>query len=183
LAVVAGGQSVESSLASEVRCAQVVEKEESISTSSTSRILTSIWYASLALSGLDVVVAVVLAGESGVESVVTLVVAVADIVDQVESVGDSGTSGVSASSWQVGSASVAGEVEVLSRAAGECAVESVLAPGVGCAEVVSSVESVGSATASRILASIWDGVLAHTSLEVEILVVVTVVSGVESVLA
>jgi hypothetical protein len=121
------GQGVESSLASEVGITQVVQDKESITTSSTSWILTSIWHGRLALVVLNIVVSVVGAGESSVESIGTLVVAVTDVVGQVESVGDSSTSWVTASRWQVGTALVAGKIEILSLVASEGGVESILA--------------------------------------------------------
>lgn len=104
---------------------------------------------------MDIVVSVVGASESSVESIGTLVVAVAHVVGQVESVGDSSTSWVTASRWQVGTALVAGKIEILSLVASEGGVESILASEVGCAEVIDSVESVGTSSTSWILASAW----------------------------
>jgi hypothetical protein len=75
------------------------------------------------------------------------------------------------------------QVVVLVSGTAEDAVESVVTLVVRFAQVVQQVESVGNVVATRILASSWDGSLASSSLDIEILVGGAGESGVESVLA
>jgi hypothetical protein len=75
------------------------------------------------------------------------------------------------------------QIVVLVSGTAENAVESVVTLVVRFAQVVQQVESVGNVVATRILASSWDGSLACSSLDIEILVGGAGESGVESVLA
>lgn len=103
LSVLAVGQGVESALASEVRCAEVVQNVQTISTSGTSRILAATWEADLASSSLGVEVllgtSVVGALSQGVESSLASEVGVTQVVQDKESIATSSTSRILTSIW------------------------------------------------------------------------------------
>lgn len=169
LVVGAAETGIEATIALVVVSADIVDEIESIIESDTAGILAAIRYTSLALAGLNIEILVVGACIERVDSISTLVVVVTPVVDQVESVGLADTDGVLAAWGDLSLANSSLKVVVLVGLAVVSSVESVLTLVVGLAEVVDQVESVGNVVTSRILASLWDGVLASSELKVEVL--------------
>jgi len=105
LSILAVRQGVESALASEVRCAQIVENVHTIGTSGTSRILASTWEANLTSSSLSVEVllgtTVIWALSQSVESSLASEVGTTQVVQDKESITTSSTSGILATTWYV----------------------------------------------------------------------------------
>jgi len=186
--VLAGGAGVDCVLSigtSVVSSAQVVgcDFEVTIGEARTSRILTSRWKISLALTSDLVEVLALLTAQQCVDRTGTGEVLSTQGVEYPSSILSPDTSWILATSWELGLALPIGGVEVLASLALEGSVETAGASVVGCAQIVDEVRTVDSAGTTRILATIRERDLALACDSVEILSILTVATSVESFLA